>query len=182
MYKNIKITAAINLSTGLNNPLILKIEDFENFDEITKSALIIIDTEHLNLLTQIVNSNKYSYIIEDKFNESNESRINELKLQIDDFLKYNQINSIVIIGNKLFEVYKSFIGEIHVTNINFRINQEINDFWNMLTENGFVKSISKHRVIEYPQNDETTESINIGLDYTILELTESDNGNHNIIV
>ena len=98
MYKNIKITAAINLSTGLNNPLILKIEDFENFDEITKSALIIIDTEHLNLLTQIVNSNKYSYIIEDKFNESNESRINELKLQIDDFLKYNQINSIVIIG------------------------------------------------------------------------------------
>ena len=109
MYKNIKITAAINLSTGLFNPLILKIEDFENFDEITKSALIIIDTEHLNLLTQIVNSNKYSYIIEDKFNESNESRINELKLQIDDFLKYNQINSIVIIGNKLFEVYKSFI-------------------------------------------------------------------------
>lgn len=182
MYNNIKITSLINLPLGLNSPIKLCIEDFQNFDELTKNSLIIIDTEHLTLLQQIVNSNKYAYIIEDKFNKSDESRINELKCQIDDFSKYNQITSIIIIGNKLFETCKVLIDTIHVTSVNLALTQEINNFWNLLTELGFSKSISKHSFIEYAPNEETIETINIGVDYTILELNETDKNIHNIIV
>lgn len=179
MYNNIKISTLINLPSGLNSPIKLRVEDFQNFEDVTNSALIIIDTEHLTLLQTIVNSNKYSYIIEDKFNESIESRVSALKLQIDEFFKYNQIDSVVIIGNKLFETYKQMIDTIHVTSMNLPLTQEINNFWNMLTELGFSKSISKHSVMNYPPIDDTMEILSISIDYTILELNKTD---QNIIV
>ena len=179
MYNNIKISALINLPSGLNSPIKLRVEDFQNFEDVTNSALIIIDTEHLTLLQTIVNSNKYSYIIEDKFNESIESRVSALKSQIDEFFKYNQIDSVVIIGNKLFETYQSMIDTIHVTSMNLPLTQEINNFWNMLTEIGFSKSISKHSVMNYPPIDDTMEILSISIDYTILELNKTD---QNIIV